>query len=199
MPHSERLFNIAMAVSVFSWAIAGLASSFGQRPTSVLIATTILHLCVAILFLIRRPLLKDGGYAKCLVALPAVLIGGWIFHASPHQWQYASQVVFVAGTAWTVASLTYLGRSFSILPAFRGVVASGPFRLVRHPVYLGELTMVIACLIAMPFDWWQFALAIFAIGFCVARIRVEEDLLMERESYRSYSQQVTWRLVPLVW
>ena len=43
------------------------------------------------------------------------------------------------GITWALYSLSYLGRRFSIVPEARGLVIDGPYRLARHPIYLGEI------------------------------------------------------------
>ncbi|MDX6243638.1 MAG: hypothetical protein QOE76_1361 [Frankiales bacterium] len=45
----------------------------------------------------------------------------------------------LGGLAWSVWSLHTLGRSFSVLAQARAVIDDGPYRLVRHPLYFGEL------------------------------------------------------------
>jgi protein-S-isoprenylcysteine O-methyltransferase Ste14 len=62
----------------------------------------------------------------------------------------ASCAVVVLGTSFTIWSLATLGRCFGLLPEVRGLVLSGPYRLVRHPVYLGEATSALGILIAKP-------------------------------------------------
>jgi len=48
-------------------------------------------------------------------------------------------VLLLAGTAWSVWAVRSLGRSVGILAQARRVVHSGPYRWVRHPLYVGEL------------------------------------------------------------
>src|ERR1700722_18522498 len=45
----------------------------------------------------------------------------------------------LCGVVLTQVSRVYMGRSFGILPANRGIVSKGPFRWVRHPIYFGWL------------------------------------------------------------
>src|SRR5262249_24431424 len=47
-------------------------------------------------------------------------------------------------------SLATLGRCFGLFPEARGLVRSGPYRMVRHPVYLGELVSAVGLLLAKP-------------------------------------------------
>ncbi len=50
-----------------------------------------------------------------------------------------SSLIITAGLAFTLAALLTLGKSFSIIPQTRKLVVQGPYRLVRHPIYLGEI------------------------------------------------------------
>ncbi len=50
-----------------------------------------------------------------------------------------SSLIITAGLAFTLTALMTLGKSFSIIPQTRHLVVQGPYRLVRHPIYLGEI------------------------------------------------------------
>ena len=47
--------------------------------------------------------------------------------------------VSVIGLAFVIAAKLTLGRSFGLVPANRGVVVSGPYGFMRHPIYEGSV------------------------------------------------------------
>jgi protein-S-isoprenylcysteine O-methyltransferase Ste14 len=196
---SNRVVDMALGTSILGWATMGTWSNLGQRPLAVLSATSLLHLMVGVLFLFRREAKIDGTLTASAIAVPAVLLGGWVFRFAPQDWSLISQCLFCAGGALAVVSFAYLGRCFAILPAIRGTVSAGPYGCVRHPAYLGELVMVVASLLAVPFHWSMPLMLIVAVTLFVARIHAEEGLLSTAEEYQQYCQRVRWRLVPYLW
>ena len=199
MPRGERVFNVAMGLSVIGWGLMGFASSVHQRPWSVVITISFLHLCVGTLFLMRARAQRHGSWQTCAIAIPAVVVGGWVFQYSPNHWNSIAQALFVMGGVLTIFSFAFLGKCFAILPAIRGTATRGPYAWIRHPAYFGELSMVAGCLAALPLHWFQFVAMALAIVFCVVRIRAEESLLSTSENYRAYTNSVRWRLLPGVW
>ena len=116
----------------------------------------------------------------------------------PHTWPALAQIPFCIGIFMAAISLGSLGRSFAILPAVRGIVVRGPFRIIRHPAYAGELIAVASCFLAQI--RWASALALAASAAAlVVRIRIEESLLSQSPQYREYSARVRSRLIPGLW
>jgi len=103
--------------------------------------------------------------------------------------------LLLAGTVFEVYGKVYLGRSFGIVAADRGIVVGGPYRIVRHPIYLGYLVTHVGFLLA---NWSSRNIAIYIIEYCfqVARILSEERLLKEDDGYRAYCERVRCRLIP---
>ncbi len=103
--------------------------------------------------------------------------------------------VQLAGTLFELYGKIALGRSFGIIAANRGIVVKGPYRLVRHPIYLGYLVTHVGFVLS---NWSTRNLVIYAVTyfFQVTRIFSEERLLAEDESYRAYCEQVRFRLFP---
>jgi len=107
----------------------------------------------------------------------------------------AGAIFQVAGLSLMLVGWLYLGRHFGILPANRGLVVRGPFRLIRHPVYAAWLLTALGTAMAAP-SVRNFALVALTIPFMVWRIVLEEELLDRDPQYRAYRQRVRWRLAP---
>jgi len=200
MSRSERCFNALLGMSVLSWAFLGLLATDEPSVTPVRLAITALHLCVGGLILFRGPLQEGGSIASCWASLPSLLIAGLAIRSAPlfHQWPLPSELLFLCGTMLALFGFISLGRSFAVLPALRSTVVRGPFRVIRHPAYLGELLMVVACCTAAP-SWPALAVLAVAVPFCVLRIAAEERLLMSSPDYARYADRVRWRLIPQLW
>ena len=65
----------------------------------------------------------------------------------------ATVALSIVGLAVVIAGKVTLGRSFGLIPANRGIVSTGLYRLVRHPIYLGYLLTHLAFLAANPSPW----------------------------------------------
>jgi methanethiol S-methyltransferase len=76
--------------------------------------------------------------------------------------------------------------------------ASGPFAIVRHPIYLGWVLMVFATPMMTAS---RLLFAVVSSAYLIAAIPLEERSLLEAfgEKYRAYQRQMKWRLIPYVW
>jgi protein-S-isoprenylcysteine O-methyltransferase Ste14 len=88
---------------------------------------------------------------------------------------------------WLLASVLALGKCFGVLPEARGLVTRGPYRIVRHPVYVGEFGTFAGFLIAAPTAWNLAVVVAFCVGQAV-RMRLEERALtLEFPEYADYA------------
>ena len=198
MRRTEKLTGILLGSSLLFWAAMGLTQAPAIDPVRAAVAA--LNAFVGILFLIRIPQKRSGSLTTAAACLPSVLVAGVVMKLAPDpsSWPVAAQALFVAGAALTVVAFSMLGRSFAILPAVRRVVVRGPYRLLRHPAYLGELMMVATCALAVP-SILTAALAGAALPLLLIRIIAEERVLRSEQAYREYSEAVGWRLLPGIW
>ena len=129
-----------------------------------------------------------------------VAAGGWLpLLMRPHDAAFAAGV---AGTAMQMAGLTmtavgflYLGRSFGVVAADRGLKVHGPYRFVRHPIYFSHFVTTIG-FVAANFGLLNIGLLALVTVCQVLRIRAEERVLGETSDYAAYRAQVRWRLLP---
>ncbi|WP_158915072.1 isoprenylcysteine carboxylmethyltransferase family protein [Caulobacter sp. S45] len=104
-------------------------------------------------------------------------------------------VLLFGGTGTQLAAKLILRRSFGLVPANRGVKIEGPYRLVRHPMYLGYVMVHIGFLLMAPN---LLNLGIYLASFTVQifRLLAEERLLMQDPAYVAFAQRVRYRLLP---
>jgi protein-S-isoprenylcysteine O-methyltransferase Ste14 len=96
-----------------------------------------------------------------------------------------------------LAKLT-LRRSFGAVAANRGVKATGPYRHVRHPMYLGYMLGQAGLLLAGP-NLRNVSVVILCWIFFLWRIEAEERLLTDDPAYRDFIEQTRFRLFPGVY
>lgn len=105
--------------------------------------------------------------------------------------------VMTSGMALSIAAKLVLRRSFGIVAANRGVKVSGPYRLVRHPMYLGYAVHQMAFLLS-GVTLWNAAVYALVFGLQVARILAEERALVTDVRYQELCAKVRYRVIPFV-
>jgi protein-S-isoprenylcysteine O-methyltransferase Ste14 len=92
----------------------------------------------------------------------------------------------------------YAGATVTVEPE-QQLVSTGLYGLVRHPMYTGNIIMMVGIPLALG-SYWGLLLVIPGLIVLAVRIRDEEDLLtQELSGYREYAQRTHYRLVPYVW
>jgi protein-S-isoprenylcysteine O-methyltransferase Ste14 len=131
-----------------------------------------------------------------VLLLPAGTVAYW------EAWAYMA-ILLVPMTLILVYLLVndpkLLERRMRMVEQGQRVVTTGPYAIVRHPMYLGTLVMFLSSPVALG-DWWAVIPALPLVAVLVARIRNEEQLLAkELEGYQDYAQTTRYRLIPGVW
>ncbi|CCD97370.1 conserved membrane hypothetical protein [Bradyrhizobium sp. ORS 375] len=79
------------------------------------------------------------------------------------------------------------------------VISTGPYAVVRHPMYAAALVLLTGIPIALG-SWWGLSMTIVILPILIWRLLHEEVVLAERLSgYSAYQERVRWRLLPLFW
>jgi protein-S-isoprenylcysteine O-methyltransferase Ste14 len=129
-----------------------------------------------------------GLYATMpLLMLPLVALGGTGLAVST--------ALGIAGLAASIYVMIWLGRAFSIFPQARGLVTQGPYRVIRHPLYLTEFVAALGLMLQFAQPW---ALLIVLAGFAIQIVRMHyEEAILSRvfPGYADYAKR-TARLVP---
>ncbi len=126
-----------------------------------------------------------------LIGPPMLRVGS----AEPLVSDMVTAVVSTLGLCLVIAGKLALGRSFGLVPANRGVVAGGPYGLMRHPIYTGYLISHVAFVAAHP-TTWNFTVIVVSDVALVVRALLEERVLIQDERYRAYCARVGWHLMP---
>jgi protein-S-isoprenylcysteine O-methyltransferase Ste14 len=146
-----------------------------RRPASVVDRRPLVRLVTAISM--TSPLLSQPSSSAPLIpeATAAMLLG--------------------IGLLVVVGGKMSLGCSFGLLPANRGIMERGLYRIVRHPIYLGYLLTHIPFLAAHP-SGWNAAVLLAGDAALIVRALYEEQTLGRDPQYIRYCQAVKWRIVP---
>jgi protein-S-isoprenylcysteine O-methyltransferase Ste14 len=154
---------------------------------------------VVVLILLRKPAQSISVswnhwlVAVCGTVLPTLVVGrSASFGAYP---TLALLFLTALGLIIQIHAKLSLGKSMGLVAANRGIRRSGPYRFIRHPMYLGYFLGQCAFLMANQ-GLWNLAILVIATVFQVARIRHEETLLRQDQDYVSYCERVRYRLIP---
>lgn len=139
------------------------------------------------------------GFAAILI-VPA-LDHRWHWSAVPPYAVIAGNILIVLG--WTIILFVFRENTFTSatieVAADQRVVSTGPYAVVRHPMYSGSLLYFLGIPIALG-SWWGLLVGILMMPVFVLRLFDEEKLLARNlPGYSEYMDRVKYRLVPFVW
>lgn len=113
----------------------------------------------------------------------------------------AADVVVLAGYGLFVLVIrenSFASRVVEV-EARQRVVSTGPYAVVRHPMYVANILIYLASPLALG-SFWAFLPALLTPAVMVARILNEEEVLKDKlEGYADYLGRVRYRLIPGVW
>lgn len=139
-----------------------------------------------------------------------VFIGAMVLPSLDHRFSWSSvplPVVFVGDALVALGFLiiflvfkenTFTAATIEVVPEQR-VISTGPYAIVRHPMYSGALVMLLGTPLALG-SWWGLLMFIPMVLTILWRARDEEQLLLrDLRGYEEYCRRVRYRFVPFVW
>jgi protein-S-isoprenylcysteine O-methyltransferase Ste14 len=154
-----------------------------------------------------RPTSTDRGTSLAIVAAYAIAVVAISSNLLPNvalpSWMpWIGVALGAAGLLLRVWSMRVLGRFYTrtfVTTSDQIVVREGPFRLVRHPGYLGSLVLWLGAAATSGNLLAIVAVAVLLGAAYTFRVRVEEGMLLDAlgEPYAEYRRH-SWRLVPFV-
>ena len=101
-------------------------------------------------------------------------------------------------TLWVMKENSFASRTVQVEEGQR-VISTGPYRLVRHPMYFGAVLMLLFTPLALG-SWWALPGFLLAIPLIVLRLLNEEKMLCrDLPGYSEYCLRTRSRLLPLLW
>lgn len=218
------LLSLALVLGTMGIFLFGSAGRLDWLAAWVLISAYGLFLLVFMLWgLTRNPdLLRERGrvapnvkvWDKWINALYTFLLVGLLvvcgLDAGRFGWSSVSPLIQIVGGVmmvgaaglifWTLAENTYLSR-WARIQDDRGqqVISSGPYALVRHPMYAGVITLMIGMPLGLGSLWGLVPGGLIGILYIV-RTHLEDRMLhQELEGYPTYASRVRSRLLPRIW
>lgn len=153
---------------------------------------------MAVLSLVRVPPKHAATDASGLLATGATLLLPCLMRSGVRSTGLVAAVAIaieLTGVVISQVARIWMGRRFGLLPANRGIVSTGPFRFVRHPIYLGWLLLTAGYAAAFP-AWRNFTIFAVTLPLMIWRVVLEERVLSDDPEYRAYRAKVRWWLIP---
>jgi protein-S-isoprenylcysteine O-methyltransferase Ste14 len=170
------------------WQIKAANTKTTQRLEPA--ASRILRVCIMLLAIVLLSTTR--------IPLPWLYLHLWSFGLLSF---WAGVAVTTAGLLFAVWARVHLGRNWSrsvTIKQDHELITTGPYALVRHPIYTGVLTGLLGTAIALSQVRGFIALALFFFAFWM-KFRMEEEWMRSQfgETYTAYAQQ-TAALVPFL-
>src|SRR4051794_3915708 len=209
------MYDTLMRLPVLVWvsfsATIVLAGSIQYVNTTPIDSIYAIHLAmllstVSFLFLLAatvifrtRPTTKAIGLEPRFSALAGSFLMNGIALFPRHDLSLSAEVIAtlltIIGSIGSVIALSQLGRSFSVMAESRALVTSGPYRFVRHPLYLAEEIALVGLFMQFASIWTALLFAA-QIAFQIRRMHNEEVVLSITYAEYEIYRRNTARLIP---
>jgi protein-S-isoprenylcysteine O-methyltransferase Ste14 len=164
------------------------------------LAETLLFVVLAIAVIVRRdPVGRSHGVAEIIIPLVGSVMPFGLLTSPPSIWTRGNSTLLIMiflwmtiATIFTTWGMWILRRSFSITVEARALVTAGPYRWIRHPVYLGEVMAAFALMVLRVSILNIMIFTLFVI-IQASRARMEEQKLLSIfPDYRNFADRSWW-------
>lgn len=196
----HRLIRWAMASVCLVFLVIRISQYKGFLLKPLWAVETLVFIVLVAAFLVRDdPVDRARGMGEVLVPLVGALLPFLLLTSSPSPWIWKSRSLTLAVFWWmtlatclTVWGMWTLRRSFSITVEARTLVLGGPYRWVRHPIYLGEI-LTAGAVAAWRFSWPNLLVLGCFVVIQLFRAKMEEGKL-ERSfpEYNGFRERTWW-------
>ena len=153
---------------------------------------------------------KDRSQKLIQLLASFVFIGAMVLPSLDHRFSWSSVPLPVVALGDALVALgflsvflvfkenTFTAATIEVAPDQR-VISTGPYAIVRHPMYSGALVMLLGTPLALG-SWWGLLMFIPMVLTILWRARGEERLLLRNlRGYEEYCRRVRYRFIPFIW
>jgi protein-S-isoprenylcysteine O-methyltransferase Ste14 len=197
---SELADNIGRVLIVGMFTLMAIRMGQNYVDTGRLTGLLLLlsEALVVVLTVFRRPAVAVDRTLRARLLTTTALFGPPLVRPTaitPLVPDAVTVAISMVGLLVVIAGKVSLGRSFGLIPANRGIVSTGLYRVVRHPIYLGYLITHVAFLFSNPTAWNITLLVTTDLALLLRAVCEEKTLALDAE-YRTYQTKVRWRVLP---
>ena len=151
---------------------------------------------------------------KAILVIYSILLIGMLvlagLDAGRFHWAPVARIVQAAGWLagvlagslifWVASVNTYLSRAVRIQEERdQQVVSRGPYRWVRHPMYVGVILLMLGIPLMLGSGWAELMGGLIGVLFVIRTALEDRSLGKELPGYREYAERVRYRLIPGLW
>jgi protein-S-isoprenylcysteine O-methyltransferase Ste14 len=221
--HKKAFGGLAILVLVMASLLFAAAGTFDYWQAWMFIAIYFAASLATTLYLMKEdpallsrrmsggPFAEKEPAQRIIMSFASIgFIGLLVLPGIDHRFGWSDMPAYVAISGDLLVVLGWLGiflvfreNSFSSatieLAADQRVISTGPYAVVRHPMYAAALVMLLGIPIALG-SWWGVLIMAAVVPALVWRLLDEESFLARNlPGYAAYQGRVRYRLVPLVW
>jgi protein-S-isoprenylcysteine O-methyltransferase Ste14 len=194
----EKAFVLGL-FALMSWRVYQSVGSGGSWLNYLQLSAE--ALAVALILLRRRASelsLDPMDWALAMSATAAPLLARPMDHTAPLAPIGVCAGLMLSGLLFQVIAKLTLRFSFGMAPANRGLKVTGPYRIVRHPIYAAYLVGQAGFFLLNP-SFWNFTVYGVGLGLQIYRIAAEERVLARDDAFAGFRAATPYRLIPGVY